>query len=341
MRAAFLDALTERMEREPDLFVLTADTGFHVFDDFRVRFAPRFLNVGIAEATMIGVAAGLALEGRKVVTYGIAPFVTFRCHEQVRDCLCHPRLPVTIVGVGAGLAYGPAGMTHHAIEDVAVMAALPGMTVVCPGDPVETRHAVLGLAGVRGPAYLRLGRSGETPVHAGPLPSFAIGRAVDVADGGDVAILATGTMLATAVDAARLLAARGIEAEVVGFPTVKPLDLDRLDRVAARHRAVATLEEHVASGGFGAAVAVRLAGAGWGGTLRVFAIPDEYATHAGSREHLLAGYGLSAEAVAASLRDIVRGRPLRARPGRPGAGRAGGSGAVRGRAGATRPGGPR
>jgi transketolase len=252
MRNAFVQALTEAAARDPRIMLLTADLGYKIFDDFARRFPSRFMNVGIAEANMVGVATGLAMEGRKPFIYSIVPFVTLRAFEQVRNDICYHQADVTAVGVGGGYSYGPNGPTHHALEDIGAMRMLPGMTVVCPGDPAETSAAVQALAIHRGPAYLRLGRAGEPTVHQGSV-SFQLGRGIQVRAGGDVALLSTGNMLAASVDTAALLAARGLGCRVLSLHTVKPLDAAMIEAAARETRLVVTLEEHFLAGGFGSA----------------------------------------------------------------------------------------
>lgn len=297
MREALVQALTELVGQGENVFVLSADTGFHVLDEFQARFPARYLNVGISEAAMIGMAAGLAREGRQVFCYGIVPFVTMRCFEQIRVDLCYPRLPVRIVGVGGGLTYGPAGMTHHSIEDLAVMRALPAMTVVCPGDPVETRCAVAATARLAGPCYLRIGKSGEPVIHRNSLQAFAIGRGVRVRAGRDIAVVATGNMLATAAVVCDLLARDGRDPELVSMHTVKPLDRALICELAGRCGTLATLEEHSLIGGLGSAVADVLADEGLHVRLRRFGLPDEYARTSGSQEYFRQQYGLTPEAI--------------------------------------------
>jgi transketolase len=301
MRETLVRTLSALVEAGHDVFVLSADTGFRVFDDFRGKFPDRFLNVGICEAAMIGMAAGLAREGKQVFCYGIAPFVTFRCLEQIRVDLCYPSLPVKIVGVGAGLTYGPAGMTHHAIEDIAVMSALPGMIVVCPGDPVEMRSAIEASVALGGPCYLRAGKSGEPVLHERGLDGFALGKGIRLRAGRDVALIATGNMLATAVQAGELLAARGLAPEVISLHTVKPIDRGLIVETAARCGVLATIEEHSLIGGLGSRVADVIAEEGLPVRLRKFALPDAYAREAGSQEYFRRRYGLTAEQIAARL----------------------------------------
>jgi len=305
MRQAFLNELTRSMELDPSVFLLTGDTGFHVFDDFQETFRDRYLNTGICEAAMIGMAAGLALSGKRVFVYGIAPFVTLRCFEQIRVDLCYANLPVTIVGVGAGLTYGPAGATHHTIEDIAVLSALPNMTVVCPGDPSEAGAAVKGIMSLKGPCYLRIGKSGEPAVHQGELADFRIGRGIRLRHGRDVALIATGNMLPTAAAAAWILAEQGLDPEVISMHTVKPLDEELVRDVAGRCKLIATLEEHVARGGLGSAVSDVITADGAGVRVLRFALPDAYACEAGSQAYLRAKYGLTADDIAGRI--LARG----------------------------------
>src|SRR3954470_17523784 len=206
MRMSFIEALCEAAARDARVHLLTADLGYSVVEPFAAAFPRRFTNVGVAEQNLIGVAAGLALCGKCVFVYSIANFPTLRCLEQVRNDVCYHQADVKIVAVGGGLAYGPQGYTHHGVEDLAIMRALPGMTVVAPGDPIETRLATRALARQPGPAYLRLGKAREPAVHASP-PRFRLGRAIRVRAGRDATLISTGTMLAACATAAADLAA--------------------------------------------------------------------------------------------------------------------------------------
>jgi transketolase len=283
MRSAFVRALTDAAAADDRIVFLTGDLGFKLFDDFASRYPGRFLNVGVAEATMAGVATGLALEGKKPFIYSIAPFVTLRCYEQIRNDICYHEADVTVVGVGGGYSYGPNGPTHHALEDVAVMRVLPNMTVICPGDPAETEAAVRALVAHRGPAYLRLGRAGEPTVHSSPV-AFRIGESLVLRDGRDVALLSTGGMLATAVRVADLLADRGLGCRVVSMPTVKPLDTAAIEAAVRQTAVVATLEEHSVLGGFGGAVAEHVAELGAATRLRRFGARDRFSHTCGDQE---------------------------------------------------------
>ena len=303
MRKALVKALLQLFEADESVYLLTADTGFHVFEDLKERFADRYLNAGIAESSMIGLAAGLALQGKQVFVYGIVPFVTMRCFEQIRNDLCYPNLPVRVVGVGGGLTYGPAGMSHHSIEDIALMRVLPNMTVICPGDPVETAEAVRACARLKGPCYLRIGKTGEKVIHARGIPGFEIGKAVRLRDGGDVAVIGTGNMLETAADVCDALAKEGLQPALVSMHTVKPIDRRLIADLAGRCRMLVTIEEHSVIGGLGSAVGDVMTEEGLNVRLLKFALGDSYCHQAGSQEFLRRQYGLSAEQI---VREIAR-----------------------------------
>jgi transketolase len=307
MRRAFLDTLNELVLADPSVILLTGDTGFHVFDHFRERFPKNFLNVGISEAAMIGMAAGLAMEGRAVFVYAIAPFATLRCFEQIRVDLCCQNLPVKIVGVGAGLTYGSAGPTHHTLEDIGVLRTLPNMTIVCPGDPAETRAAVRASLDLQGPCYLRLGKSGEPEVHPGELVDFRIGRGIGITPGRDLVVISTGNMLASGQEVCRLLADMGYDAGLVSLPTVKPLDHELLCELAARLPLLVTIEEHNLIGGLGSAVAELLSDRNCRTKLLRFGIPDRFADQAGSQEYLRQLFGIAPAQMARRIASVIGG----------------------------------
>jgi transketolase len=259
MRNAFADELTKLGDEDPRIVMLSGDIGNRLFDRFKDKHRTRFFNCGVAEANMMGVAAGMAMNGLRPVAYTITPFVTTRCLEQIRTDVCYHAAPVTIVAVGAGLAYSGLGPTHHACEDISFLRSLPNMVVICPGDAFEVRAALRAAMQQARPVYIRMGKKGEPVVHAGPIANFRIGKAITVADGGDVCLLSTGNMLPEAMEAGQKLRESGISAKVVSFHTVKPLDAACLNDAFSHFKLVATLEEHSLIGGFGAAVSEWLA----------------------------------------------------------------------------------
>ena len=306
MRAAFVRGLTAAARQDPRVMLLTSDLGFKIFDKFASEFPGRFLNVGVAESNMIGVAAGLALSGMRPFAYSIAPFVTLRCLEHVRNDACYHRAAVTIVGVGGGYSYGPNGPTHHSLEDIAVMRVLPDMAVVCPGDPVEVEQAV-GAAAAHGlPVYLRIGRAGDPVVHRDPV-HFQIGRALTLRPGRDCTLVSTGNILALAVEVADRLHARSISCRVLNMHTVKPLDEAALRACSRETRALFTIEEHSRIGGLGSAVAEWSAINRVPGPLCLFGAEDRFASTTGSQAYLRALSGLTVEKVSESIAAKIAG----------------------------------
>lgn len=302
MRQAFIDTVMELAPSREDLHLITADTGFTILEKFRGLYPDRYLNVGIAEAAMVGTAAGLALAGKQVFCYTIVPFATMRCFEQIRVDLCYQNLPVKLVGVGQGLTYGTAGATHHAIEDIAIMRALPNMTVICPGDPSETARAVRASLDLPGPCYIRIGKSGEPSVHGEGDYDFRIGKGCVLRKGSGLALLATSNMVEPALRVAEQLAVTGPAPEVVSLHTIKPLDRDLLRELAGRCRVFATLEEHTLVGGLGSAVAEAVVDEALPIRVVRFGIPDCYAPVAGSQRYLRELFGLSEEQIVARIR---------------------------------------
>ncbi len=306
MRNAFAAEITELAAADPSIVLLSGDIGNRLFDAFRQRFPDRFYNCGVAEANMMGLAAGMALSGLRPVVYTITPFVTTRCLEQIRVDVCYHDVPVVLVGVGAGLSYASLGPTHHSCEDIAFLRALPHMAVVCPGDAVEVRLAVR--AAVRRPSatYLRLGKKGEPIVHQSP-PAFAIGKAITIRDGSDVCLLATGNVLPVAMQAADRLHVAGISARVTSFHTIKPLDAAYLADAFRRFEVVATIEEHSLLGGFGSAVAEWLAdGPRQRASLCRFGTADAFLHESGEQDHAREHFGLTAEHIADRIRRRLR-----------------------------------
>ncbi|MDP3746757.1 MAG: transketolase C-terminal domain-containing protein [Phenylobacterium sp.] len=302
MRNAFADEVTKLGMVDPRLVLLSGDIGNKLFDRFKAAQPERFFNCGVAEQNMTGVATGLAMNGLRPFTYTIAPFCTTRCLEQIRTDVAYHEAPVTIVAVGAGLAYAGLGPTHHACEDIAFLRAIPNMVVLAPGDAWELRAAVRAVLAQDRPAYIRLGKKGEPLVHGGPLPDFQIGKAITVVEGLDVCLLSTGNMLPEAVAAASLLRQKGVATRVVSFHTVKPLDTACLREAFTRFSLVATVEEHSLIGGFGSAVAEwvsdHLAG---GARLIRFGAPDQFFKKSGEHEYARRELGLTAEHIAERL----------------------------------------
>ena len=304
MRTSFIETLCQVAEHDPRVWLVTGDLGYSVLEKFSSRFPERYLNAGVAEQNMVGVAAGLAMTGKVVFVYSIANFPTLRCLEQVRNDVCYHRLSVKIVAVGCGLAYGGHGYTHHGVEDLGVMSLLPHMTVLAPGDPIETRWATRTLVEHAGPAYLRLGKAGEPIVHTTE-PAFKLGEAVQVVDGDRATLISTGGMLEMAVKVASILAARGVSIRVLSMPTLRPIDDKRIVAEAKRTGRIVTLEEH-GSGGLGTMAGECLAQAGVGVRFVPLRLLPEPTLCAGSQAYLCGRHGLSLERIVETVEDIAR-----------------------------------
>ncbi|TAM36240.1 1-deoxy-D-xylulose-5-phosphate synthase [bacterium] len=307
MRGAFINTLSKLAKKNTDIFLLTGDLGYSVIEGFQKDFPRRFFNIGVAEANMAGIAAGLALSGKTVFMYSIVPFVTMRCFEQVRNDICIQNLKVRIIGAGGGLCYGSAGPTHHSIEDISIMRSLPNMTVICPGDPLEAELAVRSSENYPGPVYIRLGKSKESAVHAG-IKGFKIGKGILINEGRDVAIIATGNMLHTASQVTKGLVRKGISACLISMHTVKPIDKDIIRSVALKAKAIFTVEEHSVIGGLGSAVSEVLAEEGKEICFMRIGLPDAYTKEIGSQEYLRSRLGLSANDIERRILEVYRKR---------------------------------
>ena len=305
MRGRFVETVMGLAERDPNVHLVTGDLGFGVLKPFWERFPDQFTNAGIAEQNMMSFAAGMALEGKTVFAYSIGNFPTLRAVEQIRNDCAYHEANVKIVCVGGGFVYGGLGMSHHATEDLAVMRALPNVTVMAPADASQAQLATEAIYAQPGTCYLRLGRGGEPDLRMRAV-QFQIGRAITVAEGADVALLFTGAIGDELLQARARLAQMGIDAAIVSFPTVKPIDVETIVGLASRYQAVVTVEEHNIVGGFGGAVAevlaelpsprARLVGVG---------LDDCYSSIVGSQSYLRDVYGMSGRAIVQRVREVV------------------------------------
>ena len=311
MRRAFVEALVKLADEDPRVLLLTGDLGFMAVEPFAERHPDRFVNVGVAEQNMVGMATGLAEAGYVPFVYSIATFAALRSYEFIRNGPVLHDLPVRIVGVGPGLDYGPNGITHWALEDVAVLRPLPGLAVISPADDPQTMSAVAATRDLAGPAYLRLARMG--PAIAGLDGRFALGRAHVLGDGADLALVALGNMASAAVAARELLAGSGVDARVVIVSCVRPAPTHDLVQALAGVPLAISVESHYVDGGVGSLTAEVVAEHGLGTRLIRAGIRRSPAGETGSAEFLLERHGLSADALAQTALDHIarRPRPLR------------------------------
>jgi transketolase len=304
MRNAFINAIYDVAREDKNVILLAADIGYGVLDKFFATLPEQVINVGISEANMTGLAAGLALRGKKAFNYTIIPFATLRCLEQIKVDVCMQQLDVKIFGVGGGLAYGPQGPTHHAIEDVGVLRALPQMRVLVPADPIEAGDMARALTQIPGPAYVRLAKSGEPAIPALPR-GFTLGQGKLVREGNDVALISAGPILGRTLALCERLEANGRSVRVISIHTIKPLDNELILDTLRHCQEVYTIEEHNIVGGLGTAVAEVLAESGlMPKRFRRFGLQDRYVFGIGDQDYLLDQEGLSIDAL---YRAIVNG----------------------------------
>lgn len=303
MRNAFAECLYEQGKANSKVCIVVADISpAGSMQKFREEFPDRFVNVGVAEQVMIGLAAGMALRGRRPFAYTIATFSLYRPFEFLRDDLCYQNLPVTVVGIGGGVTYSTLGGTHHAMEDVAIASAIPNMTVIAPCDPAEVRDATAWCANEsQGPVYLRLGKAGEPVLTADAVEPFRIGKVRTIKRGKDTCILTYGPIAKMALDVAQALEAKGESVSLVSVHTLKPLDVEGVAALLKAHKRVVVIEEHVPHGG----LASRVKEIAWDTRapcdLRCFTLKDEFIHVYGSHGELLAAHGLEKDAILSRL----------------------------------------
>lgn len=304
MRNAFIKTLCKCAEKDTGIWLLTADVGFSVLEPFINNFSDRYINVGVAEQNMIGVASGLALSGKKVFCYSIANFGIMRCYEQIRNDVCYHNLNITMVTVGGGYVYGTHGVTHHVTEDIGALRVLPNIKVLAPGDPLETSILTQMLCNGIGPAYLRLAKAGDPVIHQKEI-SLNIGKGIEIANGKDVVMLATGGILSNAVDSLNILNKKGISVNLWSIPFLKPFCDDILFKRIEDIGRVLTIEEHSRIGGLWSVIAETLIGKEINAKSVWLGIPDEFSPYKGNREFILEKYGLSPEGIAEKAIEIV------------------------------------
>jgi transketolase len=301
MRKEAMAGIYKLAQRDPRVVFIGSDLGAGTLDDMRREMPDRWFMEGVSEQAIIGMAAGLAMDGFIPYINTIATFLTRRCLEQLAIDLCLHRLPVRLIASGGGAVYAPLGPTHMALDDIALLRALPGMTIVAPADAEEMTRAMDATLAEPGPVYVRIAKGNE-PVITRPEDGFAIGRAIRLREGRDVVIVSTGAMSWRALKAADSLLAHGVDTGVLHMHTIKPLDDEALARAALGARLVVTLEEHVRIGGLGSAVLESLNDAEIAAPVLRLALPDRFSRDYGSSEHVLEVAGLGVESIAAAVR---------------------------------------
>lgn len=305
MKIPFIETLIELATTNPKLMLLTADLGFDFFEKFEQQFPDQFLNVGVAEQNMMGVATGLALEGFTVFTYSIGNFATLRCLEQIRNDACYHKANIKIVANGGGFSYGALGMSHHATEDLSIMRALPNISVLAPCNDWEVRASVKAIANSPGVSYLRLDRTSVNQLNA-LAPSYALGKSQLIKAGEDISLLSIGGILEETLLAHAELAKRGISARLINMGSLKPLDTQAILAAAKETGGIISVEENTIIGGLGSAIAETCMSHGiFPQRFLRLGLPDCYSEIVGNQAYLRAHYQLDAKSLVRKTLDLL------------------------------------
>lgn len=306
MRDVFINTLTSLVEKNPEIVLITGDLGFGVLNNFIDKYPENFINAGVAEQNMTGLAAGMALEERVIFTYSIGNFPTLRCLEQIRNDICYHNLNVNIISIGGGFSYGSLGVSHHATEDLAILRSLPNLTVVSPSGLWETQESTKKLYNTPGPGFLRLDKSAGNDKPKNNNEKFKLGKARELRDGKDCTIIVTGGILEEAQLAASALSKDNIEASIVSMHTIKPLDKNIILKAYNETNAIITLEEHTTYGGLGSAVAEYLADNQLTGKkfLRI-GLDEGFSSIVGSQSYLRECYKMDSKSIYKRIYNLI------------------------------------
>lgn len=306
MRDKFIHELTEIAKVDKNVILITGDLGFGVLNNFVKEFPAQFINAGVAEQNMTGIATGMALEGKIVFTYSICNFPTLRCLEQIRNDACYHQANVKIVAIGGGFSYGPLGISHHATEDLSIMRALPNITIVAPGDIVEVADATRAVYNTSGTCYLRIGRGRGKRIHEGDI-NFKVGKAIQLFNGDDIALISTGGILDNSFKARERLNNMGMSVGLYSMHTIKPFDRKIVEDIARRVKLIMTIEEHTIIGGLGGAVSEILAQIPQPrARLQMIGLPGCFSSVVGDQEYLRKVYGMSVEGIVEKVKETFK-----------------------------------
>lgn len=305
-RQVICDTLMELAEQDRDIIVLASDSrGSASMTQFAQRFPGQFVEVGIAEQNIVGIASGLAAAGKKPFVASPACFLSMRSIEQIKLDVAYSHTNVKLIGISGGISYGALGMSHHSLQDIAVMRAIPGISILLPADRHETKNMVKSLVESREPAYIRIGRNPVADVYDAEDYEFEIGKAVTMVYGNDISIIACGETVRIAMDAAAALHQKGIGCRVINMHTIKPLDDEAIIQAAKETGNIITLEEHSLYGGLGSAVA-EVISQNCPVPLRIAGIPDEPAIPGKSQE-VFEHYGISVSNICSMALNMLEG----------------------------------
>ncbi|MCB0318721.1 MAG: hypothetical protein KDD56_08180 [Bdellovibrionales bacterium] len=304
MRDAFIARLCQHAKEDPSIFLITGDLGFKVLDEYQANFPKQFLNAGVAEQNMTGIATGLALSGKKVFTYSIANFVSIRCLEQIRNDVLYHDANVNIVCIGGGFSYGSLGMSHHATEDIGILRTFPNLEIVVPCSLWEAREATTAIANSPCPSYLRIDKS---HVEEDPNERFILGKARILREGTDISIIGAGGILAEAIEAAKELEKSGISTRILSMHTIKPIDKEAIFNAAKETKGIISLEEHTVEGGLGSIIAETLLEAGVNPQIfHRIGLRDGFSSIVGSQSYLRKRYHMDSATIVKVIKEKLK-----------------------------------
>ena len=296
MRNTFINTIIDACKTREDVFIISGDAGLGVFDEFKVKYPDRFLNLGIAEQNMASFTAGLSMTGFKVYMYNIIPFILYRCYEQVRNDICYQELPVTLVGIGSGITYAPQGMTHYSIEDIGIARTLPNLEIISPIDPVEAKLAASYSLDCKSPVYVRLAKRGEPNIHKDEY--FDITKPQIIREGNKIAILFHGSIGTEVMDSLEGMKRSPL---VISIPMISPLDFDFLLSILKDIHTVITVEEHFIEGGLGTIISDWIVKENLPFKLKKLGIKNEFIHAIKNNNGMRSFYGISAE----NIRNVI------------------------------------
>ncbi len=305
MRSGIIKEIHNLMRKDENIYFLTGDLGYSVLEPMEKVFPTRLINMGVAEQNMVGVAAGLAMSGKKVYVYSIIPFATMRCYEQIRNDVCYNNADVTIIGVGLGLSYGILSATHFALEDIAIIRALPNITVFSPADEIEAVLGVKALYKQKKPAYIRIGKKEEPKIYDRPY-NFKIGKGNILREGQDAVIFSTGTIMEEVLKAADLLRNGNIKVSVVNIHTIKPLDKNLIIQESKFKKHAFVVEEHGKIGGLGSAILENVSDVEGLPLFTIIGTEDKFIKDIGSQQYLRNVNGLSTSKIIVKITKTIK-----------------------------------
>ncbi len=297
MRSAYLETLYKLAQKDDRVYAIISDNGAIVYDDFKRAFPDRLLNAGIAEANMVGMAAGLANRGKIPFAYTIGAFLAYRAYEFILNDVCLQKQNVKMVGIGEGVSYSLLGSSHHTLYDIAVLRPIPNLVLLSPASPIEVKKAVNAAYEMEAPVYIRLGTNREEEIYESEDYSFCVGKGIELRKGDDISLISTGSITSDSIKIANLLSEKGISVRVINMHTIKPIDKEIVIKAANETRMICTIEEHSMIGGLGSAVSEILADNNCNVKLKRFGFKDMFAVGYGKHSEVKQMNGLGIDII--------------------------------------------